>query len=94
MSTEHPSLFPFRPLLVDGREIPVVIDPELPLYRGVCEWNLDFEGRKTTPKRIVMREWDERVLLHEALHCLLGNNEELVRRATELYEMGWRFSGA
>jgi hypothetical protein len=85
---------PITALTIDGREVPIVIDPMLPNCRGLCEWNLTHEGYKTTPKRIVMRDRDERVLLHETLHCLLGDNEDIVRRATQLFELGWRLVAA
>lgn len=78
-------------LRFDGMEIPIVIDPECE-HEGVVYWNRDFQNRPTTPERIVLRVWSERVFLHEVIHCLIGDNEQLVRRLTMLHELGWRLA--
>lgn len=49
-------------------EVPVVTDPNLPV-RGETRTN-----PYGPPKTIVLREWDERVLLHEVLHVLLDGH--------------------
>ena len=54
-------MVPDLPVRSRSVRYPVVIDPTLS-RRG----EVDGEG-----KRIVLREWDEEVLLHECLHALL-----------------------
>lgn len=78
-------------------EVPVVIEPALE-HAGV----LDYRAPYMRPA-IYLREWNERVLLHETLHAFLhadpartvvpasAEEERLVRHLTHLYELGWRF---
>lgn len=48
------------------------IRPVTPLYNVVVDRDLDIRGRTYLEERkIVLRTWDEEVLLHECLHALL-----------------------
>lgn len=53
-------------LTIGGREIAVTYDPSL-RRRG------ETHGAATDSPTVVLREHDERVLLHELLHVVLGN---------------------
>lgn len=67
-------------------EVPVTIDPDLK-FAGMT-----YTEPYGPPKRIVLREWDERVLLHEVLHCLL-DGFELTHQAIATAEVGLRLAG-
>jgi hypothetical protein len=84
---------------------PVVLNPGL-RYEGIVRWGeLTVTGYATKPLRIELREPDDRVLLHEVLHVLVGidparcvpvedeRHEELVRHLTTgLWDAGLRFA--
>lgn len=72
---------------VDGNETPVdervehpvcrlPIRPVTPMYDVVVDRDLDMRGRTFLAERkIVLRTWDEEVLLHECLHALLHEGQ-------------------
>ena len=81
---------------IDHIEVPVVIDPGLS-RRG--EVQNTYDGGR----RIVLREWDEQVLLHELLHVALTrvsplntitedpfDHNVIARIEVALWETGWR----
>lgn len=83
---------------VDHISVPVVIDPDLP-RRG--ETKNTYDGL-----RIVLREWNEQVLLHELLHVALTrvsplntvvddpfDHNVISRVEVALWETGWRLAG-
>lgn len=83
---------------MNHQDIPIVIDPDLPL-RG--ERQNTYDGSS----RIVLREWDEQVLLHELLHVALlhvhsrvateddPHGHDIVSRIeVALWETGWRLT--
>lgn len=85
----------------DHIDVPVIIDPELG-PRG--ETRRDH-GYATTDTSIVLREWNEQVLLHELLHVLLDGrvpttpadphgHEAISRVEVGLWETGWRMSNS
>lgn len=77
-------------------EVPVIIDPTM-TRRG--EVRRGFSGQV-----IALREWDEQVLLHEALHVALGwvqpplspeqEHPVVCQVEVALWEMGWRLRDA
>lgn len=80
---------------VDHIDVPVVVDPSL-AKRG--EFQNTYGGT-----RIVLREWNEQVLLHELLHAALAripqiwaddeHNHNIISRVeVALWETGWRFT--
>lgn len=83
--------------------VPVVIRTDHP-HEGELEWRLDYNGR-AWPTQIILRALNQRVLLHETLHALLGtldanplppshpHHEAMVRHVTRgLWDAGWRRS--
>jgi hypothetical protein len=81
----------------DHIDVPVVIDPAL-AKRG--ETQHTYDG-----KRIVLREWNEQVLLHELLHVALtrvsplntvtedpDDHNVIARLEVALWETGWRLT--
>lgn len=55
-------------IVTDVIECSVVIDASLG-QRGQTDWD---------PLRITLQRWDERVLMHELLHAILGSDPEKV----------------
>lgn len=68
-------------LMLNGHQIPVVIEPELD-QRGVVTWTWSYDIRMVPPPRAIRvrdpRELDGRVLLHEVLHVLVGTDPQSV----------------
>lgn len=86
----------------DEYTLPVRYDPAMPT-RGELHQQHDFNG-VWWPRTILLREWDERVLLHEVLHVLLNGRVTLTEDdpdghgviahvETALILAGWRFAG-
>jgi hypothetical protein len=85
----------------EAYDCPVLIDTDC-AYRGLVTWDFDYNGNAIAPV-IRLREYNERVLLHELLHVLVGldpsrvappshpSHEALVRHITRgLWDAGWR----
>lgn len=50
----------------------IPVRPSTPLYDVLVDSDLDIRGRTyLDDRKIVLRNWDEEVLLHELLHALL-----------------------
>lgn len=83
-------------------DMPIVLDPDLPT-RGEMLTGLTYDGYQ--PTAIVLREWDERALIHEVLHVLLNPHIRPTKADPDCHRViahvevalllaGWRFEAA
>ena len=84
----------------DHVDVPVVVEPTLG-KRGEIRYDYDYNGY--AGRRILLREWNEQVLLHEILHVVLDpvlpvsaadphNHNVISRIEVALWETGWRWT--